>query len=82
MLTVMRLFDRSRREVDLFVRYCIPFDNVWADAERRPVGDVMIRVMSLEHLLRAKRQNGRPHDLLDIAALLALHTGYGSSTII
>ena len=76
MLTVMRLFDRARREVDVFVRYSIPFDALWADAERRPVGDNGVaRVMSLEHLLRAKRYDGRPRDLLDIAELLALKAG-------
>ena len=36
------------------------------------VGSTDVRVASLEHLLRAKRFNGRPHDLHDIEGLLAL----------
>jgi hypothetical protein len=72
MVSVMRMFDNNGREVDLFTRYHIPFEALWADAERMPVGGGVARVVSLEHLLRAKRTNGRPHDLLDIAALLAL----------
>jgi hypothetical protein len=36
--------------------------------------------VSLEHLLRAKRINGRPHDLSDIAALLALEARGQSRT--
>lgn len=39
------------------------------------VGDQVARVASLEHLLRPKWVTGRPHDLMDIDALLALHPG-------
>lgn len=75
MLTVMRLYDRSGREVDIFVRYQIPFAELWAESKRRHVGNGFARVMSLEHLLRTKRHDGRPQDLLDIPRLLALKSG-------
>jgi hypothetical protein len=71
-LTVLRMFDAAQREVDVFVRYHIPFDELWASSERVRVGAGTARVISLEHLLRAKRITGRPHDLLDIEGLLAL----------
>ncbi len=73
MVSVMRMFDRSRREVDVFARYHIPFDELWTNSQHMSVGGGSVaRVISLEHLLRAKRINGRPHDLLDIEGLLAL----------
>jgi hypothetical protein len=72
MVTVMRMFDRAQREVDVFVRYHIPFDQLWANSRHVRVGDGVARIVSLAHLLQAKRINGRPHDLSDIAALLAL----------
>jgi hypothetical protein len=75
MLTVLRMFDHAEREVDVFVRYHIPFDRLWADSRQVRVGDGVARIVSLDHLLQAKRINGRPHDLSDIAALLALHPG-------
>jgi hypothetical protein len=75
MLTVLRMFDHSGREADVFVRYHIPFDQLWANSRRVDVGDCVARIVSLEHLLLAKRINGRPHDLSDIAALLALGAG-------
>jgi hypothetical protein len=75
MLSVLRMFDRLQREVDVFVRYHIPFNDLWAGSERVRVGGSVARVVSLEHLLRAKRITGRPHDLLDIAGLLALGVG-------
>lgn len=75
MLSVLRMFDRTQREVDVFVRYAIPFDELWAGSEHRRAGHSVVRVISLEHLLRAKQINGRPHDLLDIAGLLALDAG-------
>jgi hypothetical protein len=72
MLTVLRMFDHSRREVDVFVRFHIPFDQLWANSRQVRVGGGLARIVSLDHLLQAKRINGRPHDLSDIAALLAL----------
>jgi len=72
LVSVMRLFDQSRREVDLFTRYSIPFAELWADSRQVPVGGSVARVISLEHLLRVKRLNGRPHDLLDLAGLQAM----------
>jgi hypothetical protein len=70
LVTVMRMFDRSQREIDVFVRYSIPFEELWADSQLMPVGACLVRVMSFEHLLRAKRFNNRPHDLQDIERLL------------
>lgn len=75
MLSVLRLFDQTGREVDLFLRYHIAFDAMWTASRLMSVGQKLARVSSLEHLLHAKRINGRPHDLLDIAALLALKAG-------
>ena len=74
MLSVLRMFDHSEREVDVFVRYQIPFDQLWASSKHVRIGDSVARVVSLEHLLQAKRINARPHDLLDIERLLALES--------
>lgn len=71
LLSVMRLFDHSGREVDVFARYPIRFEELWIASQRMQVGGSVARVISLEHLLRAKRFNNRPHDLLDIAGLQA-----------
>ena len=72
MVSVLRMFDQSGREVDVFVRYHIPFEQLWAGSRHVRVGDGVARVVSLDHLLRAKQISGRPHDLADIAGLLAL----------
>ena len=72
MLTVLRMFDQSAREIDVFVKYHIPFNELWATSQQMGVGDRMARVASLEHLLRAKRITGRPHDLMDVEGLLAI----------
>jgi hypothetical protein len=72
LVSVMRLFDHSTREVDLFTRYSIPFAELWAGSWQVQVGGSVARVISLEHLLRVKRSNGRPHDLLDLAGLQAM----------
>jgi hypothetical protein len=71
-LTVMRMFDRQEREVDVFVRYALPFEELWRDSEHVSLGPNMARIVSWEHLLRVKRINGRSLDLMDVEALLAL----------
>jgi hypothetical protein len=77
MLSVLRMFDPTQREVDVFVRYSIAFNDLWAGSQLRGVGGSVARVVSLEHLLRVKQFNGRPHDFLDIAGLRGLAAGGG-----
>jgi hypothetical protein len=74
LLTVVRMFDQNEREIDVFAKYHISFKDLWADSVQISVGQNTARVASLEHLLRAKRITGRPHDLEDVAGLLALQT--------
>jgi hypothetical protein len=69
-LTVLRMFDPSQREVDVFLRYYIAFDEVWAQSELLSVSGHPVRVASLGHLLHVKRLLARPHDLLDVEALM------------
>jgi hypothetical protein len=72
LVSVLRMYDRAQREVDVFTRYHTPFNELWAGSERVRVGESIARVASVEHLLEAKRIKGRAHDLLDIEGLLAL----------
>ncbi len=72
LLTVLRMFDETEREIDVFVKYHISFNDLWADSVEIRVGSSVARVASLEHLLRAKRITGRPHDLMDVDGLLAI----------
>ena len=69
MVSVMRMFDASQREVDVFVRYSIAFNELWNDSEYISVSSSVARVISLKHLFQVKRFYGRPHDFLDIAKL-------------
>ena len=72
MLTVLRMLDQNHRELDIFIRYHIPFDELWRDSVRLPFGGSVANVASFDHVLREKRYNGRPDDLRDMEALLAL----------
>lgn len=80
-LSVLRMFDGMRREVDLFVRYYISFEQLVSDAEMLEVGNSRARVASFEHVIRVKRVTRRPHDLEDIEALLSrVEGGRGEKT--
>lgn len=76
-LRVLRMFDQSAREVDVFFRYQISFDDLWAGSEQMRVGESAVRVMSLEDLIRVKKMIGRPHDLEDVEALTLLESKAG-----
>lgn len=69
MVSVLRMFDRLSREVDVFVRYQIPFQELWSSSESVRVGNQMVRIAALEHVVQVKRTLSRPHDLADIEAL-------------
>ncbi|HEX8139154.1 MAG TPA: hypothetical protein VF544_16425 [Pyrinomonadaceae bacterium] len=77
-LTVLRMFDQHEREIDVFVRYAIPFEELRRDSAQVHIGRSTVRIISREHLLRVKRINGRAHDLMDVEALLALEAGDSS----
>ena len=72
MLTVLRMVDRAVRSIDVFARFHVPFDELWASSEIRQAGEQPVRVCSIEHLIRVKRLISRPGDPDDIAALLAI----------
>jgi hypothetical protein len=66
------MFDAARREIDVFVRYPIPFPELWAASEKLPVGATAVRVASIEHLLRAKQFFARQHATGEAEETLAL----------
>jgi len=70
MVSVLRLFDRMSREVDVFVRYYIPFEELWSNSESVKVGNQTARIAALEHVVQVKQTLSRPHDLADIEALM------------
>jgi len=71
MVTVLRLFDGLSREVNVFVRYHIPFEELWSKSESVRVGNQVARIAALEHVVKVKQIQSRPHDLADIEALRA-----------
>jgi predicted nucleotidyltransferase len=72
LLTVIRLLDPSMREVDLFVRFQIPFAELWSNSKAVKLGIQTVRIAALEHLLRLKLRTPRPHDDQDVEALTRL----------
>jgi hypothetical protein len=71
LLTVLTMLDRGGRSLDLFARLLVPFEELWADSALMSDGGGLVRVCSLEHLIRMKRLRNRPFDVLDVEGLLA-----------
>jgi len=72
LVTILRLFDSSGREVDVIARPLVPFDELGPDSIDLPVGQALARVASLSHLIRGKELSGRPEDLEDVRRLMAI----------
>ena len=50
LLTVVRTFDQHEREIDVFAKYHISFNDLWADSATINVGQSTARVASLNKL--------------------------------
>jgi hypothetical protein len=82
-MVVFQLYDERRRlTVDVFVRYPLPFEDLWNEATQIALPESSVRIASIAHLIRMKREAGRPQDLADVSALetiLDLLDGGGAS---
>jgi hypothetical protein len=80
-MQVLNFHSEQHREtpIDVFVQEPFDFNAEYANAlVQRLADDVPVRVVSLEALLKMKREAGRPQDLTDAAELLSLHRGHAS----
>lgn len=70
-MRVFSLYDPARPmvTVDLFVEHPVPFEELYARSKLIAVGEVDVRVASLDDLIALKRAAGRPEDLRDVEAL-------------
>jgi hypothetical protein len=73
-MQVFSMFDPSNpmRVVDLFAENPIPFEDLWAHAQKVSLRTTTVRVASIPDLIHLKRLAGRPQDLADIAHLEAI----------
>jgi hypothetical protein len=77
-MVVFPLFNETTRlTIDLFVQYPIDFAELWDASEVMQLRRSTIRVASLDHLLRMKRETGRPRDLQDVEELERLRDARG-----
>lgn len=65
--------------VDLFARYPVPFDDLWARSLLMNLDGTEVRVCSIDDLIAMKRKVGRHKDLADIEQLVKIKT-YGKPT--
>lgn len=73
-LTVFALHDPTDplREVDLLAESPVDFAELWEASHVVVVEGVPIRVAGIAHLIAMKKAAGRPQDLADIEALVAI----------
>jgi hypothetical protein len=64
--------DDPMRQVDLFTRSPLPFEELWSRSTQVDLEGTSVRVASLEDLITMKRASGRPLDLDDVEVLEAI----------
>ena len=70
LLTVVRLFDQVAREIDVFVRYKIPFEELWSNSKLVMVGNQTARIAGLDHIQQANRAYNNANNRGDVEALM------------
>ena len=69
-MQVFQMYHDARRvTVDIMLSMPVAFDELWKDAVDVRLDRTTVKVASLEHLIRMKRDAGRPQDVVDVAAL-------------
>lgn len=71
LVPVLRLLDRAGRELDVFARFHVPFDELFAGSKLVQCDATNVRVASIADIIRAKRLCGRPRDVADAERLEA-----------
>jgi hypothetical protein len=71
-VSVLRLLDAGGREVDLFARFEIPFEELWAGSGLVTTDGMAVRVACVAHLADQKRRSARESDQRDAEMLEAL----------
>lgn len=71
--------DNPGLTVDLFARHPIPFETLWSRSVRMNLGDIEVRVASIDDLIALKRLGGRSQDLADIEQLAKIKAYGGQS---
>ena len=59
-------------EIDIIIEESLKFDIIARNKVVKQIEKVRIPVVSIDQLLKMKRKAGRPNDIQDIKALLAL----------
>jgi predicted nucleotidyltransferase len=70
LLVVQRMFDEHRREVDVNIRYVIPFATLLDRADHFQLGGHEVSVIARDDLVAVKQQRGRDYDLDDVRHLV------------
>jgi len=73
-MQVFSMYDPTQPAVtiDLFVRYPIPYEQLWSRSVEMALGDLMVRVCSIDDLITMKQDAGRYKDLADIEQLIKI----------
>jgi hypothetical protein len=61
--------DQVHFTVDVFVKYPLDFEELWGQATAVDLATSTVRIASIDHLIRMKREASRPQDLVDIEML-------------
>lgn len=70
-MQVFSMYDPAQPAVtiDLFVRYPIPYEELWSRSVMMDLGELKVRVCSIDDLITMKQDAGRHKDMADIEQL-------------
>ena len=71
-MKAFNFYKEDLKEVDIIIKSAVSFKDARAKAVRIKGGDIVIPVISIDHLIKMKKGTGRTIDELDIRSLKAI----------
>jgi hypothetical protein len=68
-------YDKNYLTLDVLINFPIPFEDLWNEKQERKDGNIILPVVSIDHLIKLKEYSNRAVDKQDVILLSRIKNG-------